>query len=346
MKRIRYNVGGNTPPIAVAQATPTGGPTPLTVQFDGSGSGDPDAGSSISYAWDLDGDGAFDDSTAVSPTWTYTVGGSVTARLRVTDNLGATDTDSVVVTPDRSAPVVSLNSAAATTPWRVGDQVSFTVSATDAEDGALPASALTTNLVIKHCPDGTTCHEHTQQTFAGAGGGSFTAPDHEYPAWLELQATATDSDGATGTATLRLDPAVVNLTIQTVPNGLRASVGGQERTTPFTVPVIRRSVNTIAVPSPQTSGGTYAFASWSDGGAVSHTVTADALGHLHRELHRGVGPDALPVSSAPGASTTGPARPHATARPRAPTAPWRAARRGPPPAGTAERSASTASTTG
>ena len=276
VKRIRYNVGGNTPPMAVAQASPTSGPTPLAVQFDGSGSGDPDAGSSISYAWDLDGDGAFDDSTAVSPTWTYTVGGSVIARLRVTDNLGATDTDSVVITPDSSAPVVSLNSAAATTPWRVGDQVSFTVSAADAEDGSLPSSALTTRLVIKHCPDGTTCHEHTQQTFAGTGSGSFTAPDHEYPAWLELQATATDSDGATGTAALRLDPAVVNLTIQTVPNGLRASVGGQERTTPFTVPVIQRSINTIAVPTPQTSGGTYAFASWSDGGAVSHTVTADA----------------------------------------------------------------------
>ena len=199
VKRIRYNVGGNTPPIAVARATPTGGPTPLTVQFDGSGSGDPDAGSSISYAWDLDGDGAFDDSTAVSPTWTYTVGGTVTARLRVTDNLGATDTDSVVVTPDRSAPVVSLNSAAATTPVAGGrHRLLHGLRHRPRGRRAARRPRCTTNLVIKHCPDGTNCHEHTQQTFAGVGGGSFIAPDHEYPAWLELQATATDSDGATG----------------------------------------------------------------------------------------------------------------------------------------------------
>ena len=122
IKRIRYNAGGNTPPIASPGPTRPVGQTPLTVQFDGSGSADPDAGSSISYAWDLDGDGAFDDSTAVSPSWTYTIGGTVTARLRVTDNLGATDVDTVTVTAGSDAPtVVSLNSAASTTPWRVGD---------------------------------------------------------------------------------------------------------------------------------------------------------------------------------------------------------------------------------
>ncbi len=98
IKRIRYNAGGNTPPIALARANPTSGQTPLTVQFDGSGSADPDAGSSISYAWDLDGDGAFDDSTAVTRPGPTRVGGTVTARLRVTDNLGATDVDTVTVT--------------------------------------------------------------------------------------------------------------------------------------------------------------------------------------------------------------------------------------------------------
>ena len=35
----------------------------LTVNFDGSGSSDPDAGDTISYSWDLNGDGTFGDST-------------------------------------------------------------------------------------------------------------------------------------------------------------------------------------------------------------------------------------------------------------------------------------------
>ena len=63
--RVRY-FAGNQPPIASAQASPLSGGVPLTVAFDGSGSSDPD-GNSLSYAWDLDGDGQYDDSTAIKP---------------------------------------------------------------------------------------------------------------------------------------------------------------------------------------------------------------------------------------------------------------------------------------
>ena len=68
IRRIRYSIA-NQPPIAVAQATPTTGAAPLSVAFDGRGSSDPDPGDTLSYAWDLDGDGAFDDSTAAQPTY-------------------------------------------------------------------------------------------------------------------------------------------------------------------------------------------------------------------------------------------------------------------------------------
>ena len=49
------------------KATPTTGSAPLTVNFDGTGSSDPDAGDVLSYAWDLDADGAYDDSTLAQP---------------------------------------------------------------------------------------------------------------------------------------------------------------------------------------------------------------------------------------------------------------------------------------
>ena len=39
------------------KATPTYGPAPLTVQFSSAGSGDDDAGDSITFAWDFDGNG-------------------------------------------------------------------------------------------------------------------------------------------------------------------------------------------------------------------------------------------------------------------------------------------------
>ena len=90
IRRITFT-SANQPPVARATAAPTTGSAPLTVTFDGSGSSDPDSGDTLRYAWDLDGDGAFDDSTAVQPTYTYTSAGTVTATLRVTDGAGATD---------------------------------------------------------------------------------------------------------------------------------------------------------------------------------------------------------------------------------------------------------------
>jgi glucose/arabinose dehydrogenase len=68
-------VGVNAPPVAVAVADVTSGLLPLDVQFDASQSTDPDAGDTLSYAWDLDGDGFHDDSDQIAPVYQYTVQG-------------------------------------------------------------------------------------------------------------------------------------------------------------------------------------------------------------------------------------------------------------------------------
>ncbi len=92
VRRIRYT-GTNRPPIAIAGATPTSGDAPLTVTFDATQSSDPDPNETLTYSWDLDGDGAFDDSALPRPTFTYTDPGTYTATLRVTDAREATSTD-------------------------------------------------------------------------------------------------------------------------------------------------------------------------------------------------------------------------------------------------------------
>jgi PKD repeat protein/endonuclease YncB( thermonuclease family) len=261
----------NRPPTAVANATPDSGPGPLTVQFDGSRSSDPDPGDSLSYAWDLDGDGQYDDSAAVAPRHTYTTVGEHTASLRVSDSHDASSTAAVTISVGNSAPTATINSPAPGTTWDVGDLVEFAGSATDAQDGPLPASALSWRLILHHCPSN--CHTHPLQSFDGVAGGSFTTPDHEYPSHLELRLTARDSGGLTDTRSVQLNPNTVELTLNSNPGGLALVLNGSEAETPFTRTVIRGSRNSLSAPTPQ---ATWQFKAWSDGGAQTHDVIADA----------------------------------------------------------------------
>ena len=80
---------GNRPPIAIIEATPERGSAPLTVQFDGSLSSDPNNRILI-YEWDF-GDGAFGSGPLTSHT--YNVDGVYLVTLLVVDETGARDED-------------------------------------------------------------------------------------------------------------------------------------------------------------------------------------------------------------------------------------------------------------
>jgi glucose/arabinose dehydrogenase/PKD repeat protein len=265
----------NQSPTAVATATPTAGPAPLAVQFDGSGSSDPDEGDTLSYAWDLDGDGQYDDSTVVAPSHTFTSQGVYTTSLRVTDSHGAASTAAVTVSVGNTAPTATITSPAPGTTWKVGDLIQFAGAATDEQDGPLPPSALSWTLILHHCPSN--CHTHPLQSFDSVAGGSFTTPDHEYPSHLELRLTATDSGGLTDSRSIQLDPRTVTLTLSSSPGGLALVLNGSQAATPFTRTVIQGSRNSISAPTPQTKGKkSWQFKAWSDGGGQTHDVTANS----------------------------------------------------------------------
>lgn len=86
-------------PVAVIDATPTEGRSPLLVSFDGSASYDTDGGTIVGYAWDFENDGTAD---ASGPTadHLYIGGRTAVARLTVTDNDGriGTTTVSILIT--------------------------------------------------------------------------------------------------------------------------------------------------------------------------------------------------------------------------------------------------------
>ena len=275
IRRVRFEA-----PTAVASASPTSGLAPLTVRFDGSASTPGSPGNSLSYAWDLDGDGAFDDSTAESPSRTYTASGTVLTRLRVTDQNGGRDESdpiAIVVGSSTTPPRPVIDTPPGSLTWKVGDTIAFSGRATDAEDGTLPASALIWQIIIQHCPE--ECHPHLVQSFEEVASGTFPAPDHEYPSFLQVQLTATDSHGMQTTVTRDLQPQTVQLTFRASPSlspGLQLGFNFESVAAPFSRTVIVGSFNSISAPDQPRGPTLYQFQSWSDGGPQNHDIVAPA----------------------------------------------------------------------
>jgi len=90
---LEPTVPDNQQPIAYVGLDPTSGIAPLTVNFDGSGSYDPD-GEIVSYYWDF-GDGTTDSGESVSHT--FRDPGVYTVTLTVTDDQGATGSDTIEI---------------------------------------------------------------------------------------------------------------------------------------------------------------------------------------------------------------------------------------------------------
>ncbi len=271
IRRIRH--GENEPPVASAAASPVAGATPLEVELDGTGSTDPDPRDVLSYAWDLDGDGDLDDSTAAEPSHTYEDPASVTVTLEVTDLAGATDTDTIQIDAGNTPPDAEITTPTPEAAWRVGDEIAFSGSASDVDE-VLGPERYTWSVLLHHCQH-SICHVHEVQELSGSSG-SFSAPNHAYPSYLELVLTVSDSHGGTDGDRVELRPSTVDLTFDTSPPGLRLVVDGEE-VAPFTRRLIVGATATVTAPSPQAAGGTsFSFSSWSDDGARTHELTAPA----------------------------------------------------------------------
>jgi len=88
---------GNDPPEAVLSIDPTSGNEPLNVALDASASSDID-GTIEKYEWDWDGDGDYELDSGTTATTDHTYdSGTYQPTVRVTDDLGATDTDTKVL---------------------------------------------------------------------------------------------------------------------------------------------------------------------------------------------------------------------------------------------------------
>jgi hypothetical protein len=171
------------------------------------------------------------------------------------------------------------------------------VYASWSDGGAQSHSITTPGSAVTYTASFTTQYQLTTSANPSSAGTVSPASGNFYNAGATVQVTATPNSGQqftgwSGDASGTTNPTTVsmtaprsvvanftsasqNITVTTNPSGLQITVDGTTYTAPQTFQWAPGSSHTIATTSPQGSGSTrYVYASWSDGGAQSHSVTA------------------------------------------------------------------------
>lgn len=134
--RVTYH-RGNRPPQPALSSNRAAGKLPLEVAFDAAGSRDPDGGA-LKFTWDF-GEGK--KAEGAKAAHVFTTAGVWPVTLTVTDPQGAATTAVTNIAAGNEAPQVRF-----ATPldggFIDGNEIAWSVSATDAEDGAMPAERL------------------------------------------------------------------------------------------------------------------------------------------------------------------------------------------------------------
>ena len=271
LRRLTYSGGTvNSPPvIQTASATPTNGLAPLTVSFTGQASdseGDP-----ITYLWNF-GDGTT--SASQSPTHVYGSQGTYEALLQVTAG-GVTVNSNPVTIKVGKPPTVAITSPPNGFVFTAGRTITATGVATDGANNAIPPAQLEWTVVFRHDN-----HTHPELSQAIGSSVSFAVPTsgHDFSGntGYRISLKATDSSGLSSTTSIDVNPTKIAVPVTAnVPTS--AVLSGITQALPFTIDTVPGFRHTVEVPqSVCVAGVTQHFASWSDGGARSHTVSASA----------------------------------------------------------------------
>lgn len=136
IKRIEYN-GGNRTPVVVASADRTAGATPLNVQLKSGGTMDYDQ-DDLKYEWKIQSDNGYDRSlNDADPRVTFDREGTYQVKLSVTDEHGASNSQSFQILAGNEPPVVDIELLKGNQSFFFPDtELDYKITVRDQEDGS------------------------------------------------------------------------------------------------------------------------------------------------------------------------------------------------------------------
>ena len=202
----------------------------------------------------------------------------VTLTLTAHDSDGLSESTSIDIEPaPNDVPVPTIELSPGSNAFSAGQRIDFSGSATDREDGVLPASGLSWRLVDGGCEQ-EPCPEWPIDLNAAGNAGELIAPADPLTDGLRLELTATDADGKSTTTSRAITPGLVKLTLDSRRNGARVMAAGIKGKVPMKLNVLRSSAVLISTPARQGAKGygrsrKLVWRSWSDGGGRVHFAT-------------------------------------------------------------------------
>jgi len=269
LRRISYT-GSLVPSIASQPASRT-----VTIGQSATFSVTANGAAPLAYQW-LENGVAI--AGATSPT--YTVVNAQLAdsgkqfRVVVSNPSGSVTSNAASLTVTTNQPP-SANIVAQPT-YIAGTVVPFSGTASDPQDGTLPASAYNWRVDLHH-----DAHNHpVLAPTPGATSGSFPAGDRVETSanvFYRITLTVTDSGGLQTTVSRDVLPVKATITLTTEPAGLAVRLDGAQVQTPFSFVGVAGVIRTIETVSPQTfEGQAYVHSAWSDGRPALHEIATPA----------------------------------------------------------------------
>ncbi len=208
--------------------------------------------------------------------------------VTISNNVGQVTSNAATLTViDDTPPTPTILTPTVGTTFYAGQAFTYSGTASDEEDGAIPASGFTWQ-VDYHT--GSVVRPFVQPT-TGATTGSFVIPTitpyTKSNVFFRVILKVTDSNGLTATTTRDITPLTANITVKPNISSFIVNLDGQDTaaggTTFNGVQGIARELNAPA--TQDLNGRTYVFDHWSDGGDIAHEISTPGKRYTYTAVY-------------------------------------------------------------